>query len=197
MTDANKAEPAWRGGRAAGLFTLALGIALLLVPFGGAFLRAVGVAMLFSAVAEAAVAVASGRTREAVAAAILALSGVAAAAILLVNAGGPAPQAVRAVLVALVVRAVAAALASLAAQPSGKGWVLCRTMTELAIAASLLASTLAFVIATPLASLSAVFFGGSASVAGSLLGALLVLSFVGSGLSQILASRPHMEPDRA
>lgn len=189
MTVGTLSTGGWRGGRAAGLFTLGLGAALLVIPSGAMFLRMVALAMLASAAGEAAVAVASGRSRERAAAIVLALSGFAGGGILLSQLAAAPSQVVRAVIGAIFLRAFAALIASLAAQPSGKGWLLCRAAAEMVVGAVLLTSMLAFVVATPFASLSTIFFGGSASVSGSLLGALLVVSFIAAGVSQLLAAR--------
>jgi hypothetical protein len=185
--DAAREARVWRWSLPAGVATLALGAALLLMPpsslFG--FLKWAGWAYLAAAVIEAAVGVANLRTIEGRASLLLAAGGAIAGFILLLATTTRVFRLDHLLLAAIAMRAVSAGGVGMLVAAKGRGWILCRGLGEVAVGILLVITVLAVLAAIPFASLSAGFLksqtGHSADLA-----ALVAASLIVAGISQIL-----------
>jgi uncharacterized membrane protein HdeD (DUF308 family) len=188
MDQAERApKEGWPANRAAGILTILLGIGVIFAPIAdpATYVRTVGICMIVASAAEGLAAIRS-RGTIAWAAALLALSGALAGAIIVAASWASFFKLTRMVIGAVALRGAGAAAVSIFVQPAGKALILCRAGAELSLAAGLFVSVLALLVTIPFASLSSIFFGGRNALAGSLFGVLIATSFIIAGASQLI-----------
>ena len=182
---ATREARAWRWSLPAGIVTVAIGAALLLMPPSNlfSFLKSAGWAYLGAAAIEALVGLLNRGTLEARAAWLLALGGAAAGLIILLATTTRVFRLDHLLLAAIAFRAVSTAGVGMLVAAKGRGWILCRGLGEVAVGIVLLITVLAVLAAIPFASLSAGFLKSQTGHSDDL-AALVAASLIVAGLSQ-------------
>ncbi|QAY75705.1 hypothetical protein [Sphingosinicella sp. BN140058] len=171
----------------AGCATILLGLALLLFPASGLdrFLRVSGGAFLLAAAIEILAAAGGERRDDQIAALALGAGGALSGFMLLAAAEAPLHRLNLLLIGAIAVRAISAGSVGMLIEARGRGWMLCRGLSDAAVGILLVVTMFAVLAALPFASLSTGFTKAQSSVSADLR-YFIAASLVFAGGSQLI-----------